>query len=74
MPPKPSTLAKSVPNTRRVLASPASAISQTASAANTRISNSPRIVPAPVESRTPNHPSRNTITAAATAATTHQVS
>ena len=61
-PAKPSTSANPVPNTARVLAS------------KTRISNSPRIVPAPVLSRTPNHPRTNTTTAAATADTTHQVS
>ena len=71
---KPSTLAKPVPNTDRVLASPAWKIRVTARAANTRISNRPRIVPAPVLSRTPNQPSTNTVTAAASAATTHQVS
>jgi hypothetical protein len=73
-PPKPSTVAKPVPNTLRVLASPALTISVTASAANTRISNRPRMVPAPVDRRMPNQPNTNTTTAAATAATTHQVS
>jgi hypothetical protein len=63
-----------VPNTARVLASPAWKIRVTARAANTRISNNPRIVPAPVLSRTPNHPRTKTTTAAATADTTHQVS
>jgi hypothetical protein len=71
---KPSTSALPVPNTDRVLASPAWKIRVTARAANTRISNRPRIVPAPVLSRTPNQPRTKTTTAATTADTTHQVS
>jgi hypothetical protein len=63
-----------VPNTRWVLAPPTLTIRVTARAANTRISNRPRSVPATVLSRTPKYPRTNTMTAAATAATTHQVS
>jgi hypothetical protein len=74
MPVKPSTLANPVPNTPRSLSPPAWMIRVTARAANTRISNRPSRVPAPVLSRTPNQPKTNTISAAATAEITHQVS
>jgi len=73
-PAKPSTLAEPGPNTARVLSPPAWKIRVTASPANTRISNSPSRVPAAVLRRTPKNPRTNTITAAATADTTHQVS
>jgi hypothetical protein len=67
-------VAKSVQNTDRVLLSPALTIIQTASAANTAISNRPRTVPVAALTRMPNQPSINTRTAAATVAMGHQVS
>lgn len=73
-PSKPGAVANSVPNTDSVFASPAFTISQTASVANTRISNRPRSVPATAPTLTPNQPSRNTMSAAPTAAIGHQVS